>query len=181
MRGGRTLAFALALGATSCHPQRTFDVALGWRGQVDDLFSPCAPVASSPTRVVARGSDYEAIAAGTEDFTCKDGVVVHVRIAPAARIEIDFPSTIVVGEQHPVRVVGDDGSGRKLDLGGQYTDTLGGVLQHPGCNDMDFLCGVGAEMAVARTPGRGAVTATFHGLTATRHVTAIALRDAGAD
>ena len=185
MRGGRILAIALVVGAcrgsTSCHTQQTRDVAIGWRGQIDDFFSPCAPVAATPTHVVARSSDYEAIAAGTEDFDCKNGLVVHVRVAPAVRIAIDFPSTLVVWEQHPLRVFGEDASGRQLDIGGQFTDTSSGVLVRPGCGDMDFLCGVGGEMLVAHAPGRGSVTATFHGLSATRNVTAVARPDAGAD
>jgi hypothetical protein len=180
--------FAAALMVTACrssgcHSEQTRDVALGWRGSVDDFFASCTftPVAASPTKVVASGSEYEAVAVGTEDFAC-DGDVIHVRVAPIARFVIDFPATVVVGERHPLLIRGDDGSGHVLDLGhAPYMATPGGVLEPAGCNDMDFLCGVGGQPLIARTPGYGSVTVSFRALTTTYAVVAVAPADAGAD
>ena len=180
MARARVIAF-LALGAChgGClHMEQTHDVALGWKGTVESWPYTCKPVATHPTRVVATSAtDYEAVDVGTEDFHC-DALLLHVRVARAARLDCDLPKAIVVGQEIAPVVFGRDASGTKLDLGSTWDARYGGVLESAPPYDMAIFS---AWTVRASKPGRGELTITFGALTQTFATTAVAPSDAGSD
>jgi hypothetical protein len=169
----------LALGACrgGCvRMEQTHDVALGWKGPVESWPYACKPMAAHPAHVVATSTtDYDAVAVGTEDFDCAD-LVVHVRVAPIARLDCDLPPTIFVGKEVVPLVFGRDASGARLDLGSSWDRSLGGVLETAPPYDMAIISGWAVR---ASAPGKGELIVTFGTLTQTFTTTAVAPIDAG--
>lgn len=186
LRMARALAFWIVVlaGLAGCsgswlHAEQTRDVALGWEGRVTLWPTPCRPVAAHPTKVVPTSTGwYRAVAVGTEDFACGDDVV-HVRVSRAVRLKIEYPKRVAVGEPHAFDVVGYDGAGRKLDLGGGYMWRLDGVLENVPCGDTDIVCALAESLAPdgslvrGQAAGTGRVTAYFGGVRATLSVVAV--------
>ncbi len=172
---GGALILSACVPSSCTRAEQSRDVALGWRGTVDPLWSRCHPSRSVPTFVVpAWGNDYTAVALGSEDFMCERNMVVHVHVRRAVRLEIDMPATLEVGRTMVVRVVAYDGAGHDLDIGSSRTtfDRLEGVLERHPCSDMDSLCGIAGDEIQASGPGKGRLVASFGGLTATHDITA---------
>src|SRR2546428_12841390 len=125
----KRITLLLLLCGASCHAEQTRDVARGWKGDVTSLLTPCRPVATHPTKLVPiSATEYEAVAIGTEHFDC-GGDRLHMRVSDAVRVVIDLPATVKVGDRHLIRAHGEDLAGHQLDLGGNYVDTYGGVLE----------------------------------------------------
>jgi hypothetical protein len=94
-------------------------VQLGWTGTFDAawaLEAACRPDAAVPAGILAPVGDgrWRAVALGETRVPCgaRDAVAVHVR--PVARLEIDVPDIVHVGDTFSARVVASDYEGRRL-------------------------------------------------------------------
>jgi hypothetical protein len=151
--------------------------ALGYEGEVTDLFSPCDLAAPSAAFTLVPGSKatYRATSTGVAHFRCgaKDPTEHLATVEVAARLEVRVQPRVHVGERAGYSVHAYSAHGRELRVAGERVGLEGAVGQTVAHSCMDFGSAFG-NLLEGHSPGTGHVRATFAALTAVADVEVVA-------
>jgi hypothetical protein len=176
-RGAAAALLVLLLAPPACWSPGTLrseaGYALGYEGEVSELFSPCELAEPSSAFTLLPGSKvtYRATSTGVGRFRCGTTHATdhEATVEVAARLEVQVQPRIVSGERASYSVRAFSAHGRELRIEGERV-ILEGAVGHTvahGC--MDFGSALG-DVLEGHAPGMGQVRATFAGLTAAADV-----------